>query len=350
MKKRLKRENGTGTVYKRKDLKSRPWVASFYANGQREYQYFASAQAAKDALEDFRRNPVTKINITLSELYNEWQPIGLQGKSRQLNDSYRAAYNKLAALHNDKFRDLRTAQYQRIVNDLQTERFINGKTLKPMSYSALHDIKILLGLLYKYAMQNDIINKNYADFIVLPKNVISVKECFNDLELKKIESSVGKIEFADCILFMCYTGLRISEFVGLTESSVRCVDGIYALYGGVKTDAGKNRIVPLPDKLVPILTGWKGRGGHTVFCRADGAPYSTNYFRRFCYIPALAKMGVRPLNPHATRRTYATMLSRAGVKEDDFVALMGHSDFKVDIDYYIRQTAEKLKPVVDSLA
>ena len=147
--------------------------------------------------------------------------------------------------------------------------------LKPMSYSSLHDIKTLLGVLYKYAMRNDIVNKNYAQFLVLPKKPSGVKDCFNDLELKKIENAAfgiatEKVPFADCILFMCYTGLRITEFVTLNKNSVYHKDNLYALYGGIKTDAGKDRIVPVHHKIVPILKEWLAKDGTTVFCHPDG--------------------------------------------------------------------------------
>lgn len=358
-----KRENRTGSVYKRKDLKTRPWVAATPAEGNGPVQiigHYATAQEAKDALEDYRRNPTTKLNITLQEVYEEWLPIGLKNKSKQLEYSYKAAFDKLAPLHQEKFRELRTAQMQKIIDDLQKERLkldkkgnpiINDQpvTLPPMSYSALHDIKVLMGLLYKYAMQNDIVNKNYAEYLVLPKKSGSVKECFTDLELKKIENAIDKIPFADCIYFMCYTGLRITEFLTLNKISVHKSNGIYALYGGIKTDAGKNRVVPVHHKATTILEKWMKKNGETIFCKPDGTPYTAKYFRERCFYPALEKIGTRKLTPHATRRTFATMMSTAGVREEDFVAMMGHSNFSVDIESYIFQSAEKLSKSIEKI-
>lgn len=361
----LKRENRTGSVYKRKDLKIRPWVAATPTTKNGPAQiigHYPTAQEAKDALEDYRRNPTTKLNITLQQLYDEWQPIGLKDKSKQLEDSYRAAFAKLALLHQEKFRELRTAQIQKIIDALQSERpKLNKKgepiekdgqpvMLPPMSYSALHDIKVLMGLLYKYAMQNDIINKNYAEFLVLPKKGGSVKDCFTDLELKKIENAVGKIPFADCIYFMCYTGLRITEFITLNKMSVHEKNGVCALYGGIKTDAGKNKVVPVHHKVKPILEEWMNKGGETIFCRPDRKPYTAKSFREKCFYVALEEIGVRKLTPHATRRTFATRMSAAGVQEEDFIALMGHSDFSVDIESYIFQSAEKLSKSIEKLS
>ena len=288
----IRRENGAGSVYKRADLRARPWVAAGPKpkKGKRPIiGYFQTAQEAKDVIEKYRAAPTIKLNITLKQLYDEWQPIGTAGKSKQLADSYHAAWNKLEPLYGKKFREIRTAQMQDIIDCYQKERPALDKEgkpvikddipqmLKPLSYSSLHNIKTLLGVLYKYAMQNDIANKNYAQFLILPQKPAGVKPCFSDLELKKIENAaLEKIPFADFILFMCYTGLRITEFVTLSKSSVYEKDGLYALYGGIKTDAGKDRIVPIHHKIVPILKEWLAKDGQTVFCRPDGTSYSAN--------------------------------------------------------------------------
>lgn len=363
--KTIKRENGTGSIYKRSDRKNRPWVAATPSKKGFPPQTigcYDTAQQAKDALDDYRKNPTTKLNITLKQVYDEWKPLGLKDKSKQLADSYQAAFNKLSPLHEEKFRELRTAQVQSIIDALQKERQKldkDGKPvikddkpvmLSPMSYSALHDIKVLMGLLYKYAMQNDIVNKNYAEFLVLPKKISGVKDCFNDLELKKIENAVGKVPFADCIYFMCYTGLRITEFLTLNKFSVHEKNGVCALYGGIKTDAGKNKVVPVHHKVKPILDEWKGKDGETIFCRPDKTPYPVKYFRERCFYPALKEIGItRKLTPHATRRTLATLMSSANVREEDFIAMMGHADFDVDIDSYILQSAEKLQKSIEMI-
>lgn len=355
--KTIKRENSTGSVYKRSDLKHRPWVAAAPKVGKLAPQiigHYASAQEAKDVLDSYRRNPTDRLNITVKEVFIEWKPLGYKGKSRQLCDCYNAAWGKLDRLYNIKFRELRTGDMQEIIEELQTERqgLNQGKklvTLKPMSYSSLSKIKILLGLLYQYAMQNDIVSKNYAEFLVLPKKSSGVKDCFNDIEIKKIENAVGIVPFADCILFMCYTGLRITEFTTLNKFSVHEKNGVCALYGGIKTEAGKNKIVPVHHKVKPILDSWIEKGGETVFCRPDGTPYSSRNFREYCYLDALKKIGVRSLMPHATRRTFATLMSKANVREEDFIAMMGHTDYSVDIESYIFQSAEKLSKSIEKI-
>ena len=363
--KSIKRENGTGSVYKRKDLKRRPWVAVAPAELIRDDDarkvnakqmiigHYATAQEAKDALDEYRRNPTTKYNITLAELREEWMPIWYSGKSSKLCAGYDSSWKHLSPLYDKKMREIRTAEMQSIIDGLQKERTVRRYnrdiTVPAMTYSGLSKIKILLGLLYNYAMQNDIVSKNYAQFLILPKNIKSAKDCFNDLELEKIRKAVGTIPYADWILVMIYTGFRISEFLGLTPASVREVDGIKVLIGGMKTEAGKNRTVPIHPRIADIVSAQVKKDGKTLFCRDDGTPLPPKYFREKCYIPALNSIGVRPLNPHATRRTFSTMMSASGVREEDMIALMGHADFSVDVDHYIRQSAKTLSEAINKI-
>ena len=369
--KTVKRENGTGSVYKRSDLTNRPYLAVTPAKEGTKPEiigYFTTAQEAKDALFEYKKNPTIGINLTLKNVYDAWFPIGTKDKSRQLADSCRAAFYKLFPLWNLKFKEIEYRHVQSIIESLQkphVKRDKNGVAvskddkpvmLPPSSCSSLHNIKVLCGLLCKFAIKNKIIRENWATLLDLPKKSSAVKDCFDDLECKKIENAAfgtagsEKIPFADCILFMIYTGLRITEFLTLTKFSVKESNGNYAVYGGIKTDAGKNKVVPIHHKIAPILKEWMKKEGQTIFCKDDGSPYGAEYFRKKCYYPALEKIGVRRLSPHATRRTCATMMSSAGVREEDFIAIMGHTNFSVDIDSYIYQTAEKLKSAIEKLS
>ena len=75
-----KRENGEGSVYKRKDIKKRPWVVALPAtysldeNGkmikkQEILGHYASSKEAKAALAQYIEHPVTEINMTVDDLH-----------------------------------------------------------------------------------------------------------------------------------------------------------------------------------------------------------------------------------------------------------------------------------------
>lgn len=361
----MKRENGTGTVYKRTDVKRRPWVAAAPAAMTRDEKsgnykskkiiigYYTTAQEAKDALEEYRKNPTTKLNITLNELYEEWKPIAYRSISKQTQDNYNASWAKLEPLYSYKFREIRTAHLQRIIDIYSKERKVvdkSGKTkmLPPMSHSTLSKIKALLTQLYDYALQNDIVSKNYAKYILLPKWEKIKKDCFTEVELKKIRSAAGKVPFADVILLMCYTGFRVSEFLELTPFQYDPV--LKTLTGGKKTDAGKGRVVPIHKLTEEFFNAWLSKGGQTIICDDDGSPFTADKFRRRCYYPALEAIGVRRLPPHATRHTFATRLAAAGARTEDIQALVGHEDYEITANTYIHQDIKTLRNAIEKLS
>lgn len=181
-------------MYKRSDVHARPWVAVAPARyvadpetgkikaARERLGSFATAREAKDALEEFQRAPTTKVNITFSGVYEEWCEIAFRTISKQTKDNYTAAYSKFSTLHRETFRDLRTGQFQAIIdyysalfpavkNDGSPKLDSSGQPVisKPLSFSSLSKMKALLTQLYDYAMQNDIVHKNYATFLSLPK-------------------------------------------------------------------------------------------------------------------------------------------------------------------------------------
>lgn len=337
------RGNGTGTVCKRKDSKARPWVAiapAIYTDEGKPRRivigHFKTSKEAKEALLQYQQNPTEKFNIIFSDVFLEWSEIAYRNISRQTQDNYNAAYKKLSALYKIRFRDIRTNQMQKIIDN-------NAD----MSQSSLSKIKLLLVQLYKYALENDIINKNYAEFIALPKAELKNKDSFTDIELAKIEKSINTVPFADVILCMCYTGFRINEFLSLTPFSYDCKN--LTLSGGSKTAAGKDRIVPIHPKIQPIVEKWLSKKGQTIFCKEDGSPYSARLFREKCYMPSLEKIGVRPLSPHCTRHTCATRLSAAGARPEDIQKILGHTDYDTTANTYIHQSISTLKTAINLL-
>ena len=106
-----------------------------------------------------------------------------------------------------------------------------------LSASSLQKIKLFASLLCDYAVQNDIVIKNYATFVTLPKAETKEKVPFSDLDLQKLESAAKEgFMYADLILIMCYTGWRINEFLALTPFSWDSAN--HTLRGGEKTEAG----------------------------------------------------------------------------------------------------------------
>ena len=379
--KNRRRTKGTGSIYIRKDNKSKPYAAASSVTGKQVYLgAFATKREAENALKDYEYNPVNGFNMTLEQLHEKWiKTKAYQKLGNSVKSNYASAYIKLKPLYKRKFRDLRTSDYQYIVdyydnphhevgaggklkyldkNGKGTYKVTNTpKFCEGLGYSALHKVKCLLTTLYTFAMKEDIVNKDYATFIELPEQEETTATRFTEVQLELIKQNVGKVPYMDYIYIMCYVNFRVSEFLELTPDKYKVTDsGIHYFVGGKKTDAGKDRIVPIHPKIQQLVQKCIENGGETIFCRMHegsefGKAMNKDYFLKYCFRPAMQAIGLGDeYTPHSCRRTFSTRMSAAGAREEDIIALMGHTDYKVDINNYIIQEVDTLYKAIKLLA
>jgi integrase len=309
--------------------------------------YFTDSPSARRALAEYNDNPLTanRLDITLRELYDEWSGPKYKTISKATAANYRAAWGHVCkkkpgekCIADMKVRDIRTGNMQQVIDRVAEEK----------SHSTVHKIRVLFGLLMEYAVMNDVSKKNYAEFLTLPSAEASGKDRFSETELAAIEKAARDgIPFADCVLMMCYTGFRIAEFLGLTRFSYNGEDD--TLTGGMKTEAGENRVVPLHPKIKPYLMKWIEKGGQTIICQDNGRPYTTKRFREECYKPCVAALPIRPLMPHECRHTFASLLDSVDGSDKAKAMILGHSDYKISKDVYIHKTLPDLRSIINRL-
>lgn len=379
--KNRRRTKGTGSIYYRKDNKSKPYAAASSVTGKQVYLgAFATKREAENALKDYEYNPVNGFNMTLEQLHDKWVKTKAYKKlGDSVKSNYASAYIKLKPLCKRKFRDLRTSDYQFIIDYYDNPHHEVGaegklkyllpngkgtykvtdtpKICQGLGYSALHKVKCLLTTLYTFAMKEDIVNKNYAAFIELPEQEETTATRFTEVQLELIKQNVGKVPYMDYIYIMCYVNFRVSEFLELTPDKYKVTDsGIHYFVGGKKTDAGKDRIVPIHPKIQQLVQNCINNNGETIFCRTHegsefGKAMNKDYFLKYAFRPAMQALGLGDkFTPHSCRRTFSTRMSAAGAREEDIIALMGHTDYKVDIDHYIIQEVDTLYNAIKLLA
>jgi integrase len=337
LRKKAKRPNGSGTVYKIGGKRRKPWAA--VTPGKKLLGTYATKTEAETILLNNRiAPPAPKSDFTLQQIYDEWSTLKFKSASDTLKRIYKSAWGYLKSISTSKMRDIRSGEYQIIIDE----------TEKIRSWATLEHIKTLIVQLSNYAMQNDIINKNYASFVKLPPKPDTTKTAFNEMELKKIEQAAADgVPYADCVLMLCYTGWRIEEFLLLTKFSYDKENDV--LIGGIKSEAGKDRIVPVHSKIKPYLLKWIDKNGETIICREDGSKFPQQSFREKCFTPALAAIGVRDLDPHECRHTFSTLLHRQHVDPINARQMMGHASYDTDEKTYIHVNIEELKNEIEKL-
>lgn len=333
----LKRPNGSGAVYKLGERRRKPWVA---VTSDKQYLgTFETKTKAEMVLLDYRiAPPAPKAGYTLLQLYDEWSEIKFKNALGSSKRAYRSAWCYFANICDKKVSEIRSGEYQKIIDEA-------GETHK---HPTLNGIRTLASQLSGYAMQNDIINKNYASFIKMPPLPETTKTAFNEVELKKIEKAAADgVPFADCVLMMCYTGWRIEEFLSLTKFSYDPKND--TLTGGLKTAAGKGRIVPVHPKIKPYLLNWLAKGGETIICQKNGKKFEQGHFRKERFAPALEAIGVRPLKPHECRHTFSTLLHRNHADSVSAKEMMGHASYDTDEKTYIHVNVDELRRAIEKI-
>lgn len=274
------------------------------------------------------RNVYIDRTPTFAEVYEKFYQEKYFNSPKKLSDSSmrstNAAFKNCKALHDIKFGVLR-------YDDLQD--IINNCTLK---HSSLELIVSLLHQMYKYAMKYEIVDKDYSQYIYIPipdddENGVP----FTDADLKTLWKHKDN-PVVEMLLIMCYSGYRIAAY---TDITVNLEENYFQ--GGVKTAAGKNRIVPIHSGILPLV--------QNRYSSRDLLGESAPTFRSKMY-DTLDLLGLAHHTPHDCRHTFSRLCEKYGVNENDRKRLLGHS-FGSDITNakYGHRTVEELRAEIEKI-
>lgn len=335
-KRKTKRGNGTGSVVFLGENRSKPYAVriSATADGKthRPYiGYYATEKEAQAALAEQTINPVTiQARITFMALFEQWKSTRAYADlSQSTKYNYDAAYNHFSNIHTKAFTDLKTKDFEQCIYN--AVKIVKNKPV-PLSASAKRHMKILAGLLTKYALENDIIRKGYAEFIRLEKAEKTVREVFSDIEIQTLFKN-DTVPGVDIILILIYTGMRINELLNLTKFSIDIKEN--TITGGLKTDAGKDRVIPIHPKIHKYVMKYYNAATDYLFLRpGTSEKLSYGYFRKNIYPVALEACGIKFKDIHCTRHSLATLLKIAGADNEAIKQILGHSNYAFTADTY----------------
>lgn len=338
-----KRGNGEGTVYKGKNGK---WIAEYTigwdnADGKlcRVKRRKTGFPTKQDALAYI---PNLKVEISkqdkdikFKDLYKKWMDRHEEKVTKSTINCYKSAYKYFSSLYYVEVAKIKTEHMQKCINECP-----HGKRTK-------ENMKALGTSLFRYAMELDIVSKNYAEYLYLQKEEQTEKVAFSGEQLKLMWDNVDRIPNLKYVLVLCYTGMRLSEMLGALTRDYVPADGYFVT--GIKTDAGKNRVITISPKIRPFFAEF-GKGIHLF------TELSAKKFRSEIYYPALQEIGLDPLNedgthintPHICRHTFATLMKNVPAPATDKQKLIGHSKFEMTA-HYTHTDIESLKKITDNL-
>lgn len=256
------------------------------------------------------------------------------------------------------------------------------------SYSSIHTIRDVLRPAFQMAVEDDLLRKNPFDFqlvSVIVNDSVTREAITHDEKRKFLEFVKNDKHFCkyyEGIYILFYTGMRISEFVGLTVKDInlreRTVKIDHQLHRTSrmryiieppKTEAGK-RVIPMQDgvyecfkriienrknpRIEPMVDG---KSGFLYLDKNDMPMVALHWEKYFQHIVEkynkIYKVQMPKITPHVCRHTYCSHCASSGMNPKHLQYLMGHSDIGVTLNTYthvdfdnVKKEVERLKKVV----
>ena len=341
----MKNPNGYGSVSKLSGKRRRPYIvritAGFDMEGRQIMKtlgYYETQAKAIKALADYNENPydINLNDITLKEILDRFMKNKKDMVEKSSLKSYKVWYNYLKPLYNKRIRDIRALELQNFINSLS---YLSTGTLK--------NLKSFIRMLFKDAMEMDIITKDYSEFIKLPRHKPKIeRKVFTDEEIALLWENVNELEYADVILILIYTGMRINELLKLPKENVNLEENI--IIGGSKTEAGKNRIIPIHPKIIPlVIKRMENKTEYLIPNRRKSNYYEYNNFRTKEFMAIMKQLRMEH-TIHDTRHTFATMISDVSDNESAITGIIGHTNINMT-KKYTHTSIEKMRKEMEKI-
>lgn len=352
--------NGYGSIYKMAGKRSKPframktdkWVLDAVTGKSKQIRitvgYFATREEAMRALANYNENPydIKTDSITFSEVYEKWSNDYFKTLSNPSSiRTIKSAYSYCNGLYDMRMKDIRVSHLEGTVLNADV-----GDSTKSR-------IKSLFNMMYKYAVSHDICEKDYASVMFANGNPIKKetkkqKVPFTDEEIQQLWNNKDAVPFTDMILIGIYSGWRPQELAILKTADIDLEVG--TMQGGLKTDAGKNRIVPIHSIIRPLIENRmkEATALHSEYLFNDVNGQQGTHMTYDKYRGRFDKV-MKRLNMnhtrHETRHTFVTKAKACNMDEYILKLIVGHVIEDITEKVYTHRTIEQLKTEMEKI-
>ena len=252
-------------------------------------------------------------------------------------------------------------------------------------YSTIHSVRGVLRPAFQMAVDDDLIRKNPFNFelaSVIVNDSVTREAITRKQErdfLSFIQADEHFSRYYDGIYILFHTGLRISEFCGLTIGDIdfkemrinvdhqlqRKRDMTYVVEP-TKTTSG-TRMVPMTKevadcfrrilanrikpKVEPMIDGYTG----FLFLDKNEMPmvalHWEKYFKHILdKYNSIYKVQLPKITPHVCRHTFCSNMAKSGMNPKTLQYIMGHSDISVTLNTYSHVGFEDAKEELSRVA
>ena len=242
-------------------------------------------------------------------------------------------------------------------------------------YSTIHTVRGVLRPAFQMAADDDMIVKNPFQFelhTVVVNDSVKRDALTREQERKYLQFILEDDHYSqyyDAIYILFKTGLRISEFCGLTikdidfkkkvikinhqlqrTSDMRYICEKTKTENGVRevpmtsdvVDAFKRIIKMRPKpKIEPVVDGYSG----FLFLDKNGKPKVALHWEKYFQLSVakynkIYRVQLPQITPHVCRHTFCTNMAKSGMNPKVLQYIMGHGDISVTLDTYTHIKSE----------
>ena len=342
-----KRGNGQGCVYRMPNGKWKAEVTLGYDEEDGKLKRKKATKTGFDTKKDAlaylpqlqQTVKVTDKGIKFKDLFKKWLDGHTAKVGKSTIDNYKSANKYFEPIYYVEVAKLKTEHLQKCIDECP-----HGRRTK-------ENMKAVGTCMFRLAMQLDIVDRNYAEYIYIQKEEKNERLAFTTEQLHTMWEHIKIFPDLKYVLILCYTGMRLGEMLEARTETLNLEQRYFIT--GSKTEAGKDRIITIAPEILPFFDDF-GKGKYLFF---DGKVHPTvKTFRNSIFYPALQGIGLDVVaedgshlySPHCCRHTFATMMKDVDAPNTDKQKLIGHSKFEMTA-HYTHTDVESLRKITDNL-
>ena len=336
----MKNENGSGSVYRTKDKRRKPWIArvtSGYTTDGKQLRKvigtFITKREAQEALMTYIKNPKLFSKRSFKEIKELWwENYKKRVTHKIILDTHMYRMRAFDSLLDMNIADIKLFDLQILFDSMRT------------SWSFRNGCKSVLNMIFDYALKNDFVDSNKIKYIELGKRekVIERKIFMKD-EIDILWNNVDS-KYTYIVLILLYTGMRIGELINLKNEDINLQHKCLKVKVS-KTSAGI-RIIPISSKIHDLFENNMIENQEYFLTGDTTTKLSYSTFKpRFEKL--LKTLNIQEHTIHDTRHTFATLLNNANANQSSISKLCGHSNFSITESVYTHKDTEELRKAVE---
>lgn len=344
----MKLPNGYGSVKKLSGNRRRPWIVQVTTGWEvnnrtgklkqikKPIGYTKTKAEGLQLLADYHNNPydLSQKSITFGNIYDIWSEKKYPKLAEKTVACYVAAYNHCSSIADRPLQEIKTAELQHVLDSC-----LSGSNTKV-------NIKIVMHGVFQYALQNDIVNKDYTEFLDIEySEPVLDRIPYTDEEVAWLWDHSDRYD-VKIILILLYGGMRVNELLKMPRNCCNLNERyLEVLKAKNKYSVRK---IPIHDKVFEFIKYFYDLNGQNLIVREGGYKVTYNNFVARNYKRINEEMNCEH-RLHDTRHTFITKGRKCKIDQLCLKKIVGHAPDNITEEVYTHITQNELYAEINKL-